>query len=208
MSNVRVFTRLSLAPSLNVLPCQYSLAVNRNTVDVASINKSIIEFYSQAERYDKLVSYYISQSQSCIEHHGQYEEALMHLKAASALSIKLNDAAAKEKIKKLIGERISVIEWFVYAKESLHSMDRLSLENLCTDLLSPPSNHIIREGDIYALLIEYFFALEQHEEACKYLKKIQEQGRDPNEYLDKSIVKKISRVTGNNDSLSDDEFEE
>jgi RNase P subunit RPR2 len=159
--------------------------------------------YNKAEKFDRLVTYLISQSQTCVKQHGDYEKAMQYLKEASAISVKLNASATKE-IKKLISERVSTMEWFVYAQESFHTMDRLSLENLCLDLLSPQSNQIIREADCYALLVNYFFASDQHQTAYTYLQKMQECGNDPCEFLEKSMVKTILQSVGNKDSLSDD----
>lgn len=103
--------------------------------DDESIEKAIIEFYTRAEKHDKLVTYLISQSQTVIEKDGKYRKAVCYLKEANALSTKLNGPAVKD-IKSLISERISTIEWFEYAQETYTTMDKLSLEDLCFDLMS------------------------------------------------------------------------
>lgn len=168
-----------------------------------TIAKSIINFLTTAEKHDKLVTYLISQSQSCVEQRGDYEKAVQYLKDASSITTKLNGAAAKE-IKRLIGERVSTIEWFQYAQETYKTMDQLSLEDLCHDLISPQSNQIIRAGDCFALLVNYFTALEQYQSAYDYLQAMQERGLDPYDFLERSSVKKILQSVGSEGS-SDDE---
>jgi tetratricopeptide (TPR) repeat protein len=179
------------------------MCAQSDTSESDTIVKSIIQFYEKAEKYDKLVTYLISQSQSCVEHRGDYKSAVKYLKDASSISTKLNGVAAKE-IKRLIGDRVSTIEWFQYAQETYETMDQLSLEDLCNDLTSPQSNQIIRAGDCYALLVKYFFALEKYQCAYDYLQTMQERGLDPYDFVERSTVKKILQSVGSEGS-SDDE---
>lgn len=103
---------------------------------------------------------------------------MCYLKEANALSTKLNGPAVKD-IKSLISERISTIEWFEYAQETYTTMDKLSLEDLCFDLMSPQSSRIIRAGDCYSLLVNYFFSSEQYQTAYGYLQEMQKKGFEP-----------------------------
>lgn len=130
---------------------------------------------------------------------------MRHLNEALTFSSKLHHSAEHE-IKKLIGERVSTMEWFEYAKESYSTMDRLSLENLCIDLLSPPQlNQIIRAGDCYALLIRYFLETEQLQTAYDYLQDMQKSGLDPYLYMGKSTVEQTLQINGNGGDSSSDE---
>ena len=161
-----------------------------------TIYKSIVQFYSMAEKFDKLVTYLISKSQACVEQTGDYDKAMQYLKDASAFSTKLN-ASASQEIKNLIGERVSTMEWFVFVTESYQTMDRLSLENLCLDLMSSHSNQIIRACDCYALLVRYFFTLDQYQTAYKYLQEMKEIELDPYLYVERDVVKKILSTVEN-----------
>ena len=161
-----------------------------------TIHKSIIQFYTKAEKFDKLVTYLISKSQTCVEQAGDYDKAMQYLKDASAFSTKLN-ASASQEIKNLIGERVSTMEWFVFVTESYQTMDQFSLENLCLDLMSSHSNQIIRPCDCYALLLRYFSNSEQYQTAYKYLQEMQEIELDPYHYVERDVIKKILSTVEN-----------
>ena len=179
---------------------------NHSGSENSTSNDCIIRFYTKAEKYDKLVTFLISQSQLCVEQNGDYSTSIRYLKQALSFSSKLHHSAEHE-IKKLIGERLSTMEWFEYAKESYSTMDRLSLENLCLDLLSPPQfNQIIRAGDCYALLIRFFLYAEQFQTAHDYIQTMQSNGLDPYLYMEKSTVKQtLQKIHGNGGDSSDDE---
>lgn len=170
-----------------------------------SVEKSIIEFYRKAEKYDKLVTYLISLSQSAVEHHGNYETAIIYLKEASIMSKNLKGSSVRE-IESLISERLSTIEWFQYAQETYKSMDRLSLEDLCLDLMSPHQfNQIVRAGDCYALLVNYFFDSDQFQTAHDYLQAMEERDLNPYDFVERHVIKKVLHAIGDGGSSDDDE---
>jgi len=180
----------------------YAISLSEGAED-DFLAKSIIQFYDLAEKYDKLLTYLISLSQRCVEKTGAYKTAIHYLKEASIICTKLNNAANKE-IKKLIGERVSTMEWFVYTQESFQTMDRLSFEEFCLDLLSQ-QNKIIRDGDCYALLVKFFSASEQYDLAYNYLNAMFERGINPYEFIDRSVVKTLLQVVGKENALNDND---
>ena len=115
-------------------------------------------------------------------------------------------------------KRISTIERFVQARESLNSNDSATAMQICDQLVDTPGvEEAIRLGDVFAQLIEHYFQKNSFQEAYKYLDKMKKKNIAVTPYLDGQIVDDIYKECGisvpnarnaNNDGIDEDIQEE
>lgn len=173
--------RLSLLIRVNLT--LFGFALSRDSSNDPKIKKSIINFYTKAKKHDKLVNFFISEARCQSLNNGQYEKAIEEYREAMSHSAKIN-SAAKDEIQSLIKKRLEKLEQFLQARNSLSSMDKASLRKLLDDLEGD-----IREGDSYALLVEFAMLMECSEEAYELISMMEKKNIDPHQYIDAKVFK-------------------
>lgn len=167
----------------------------RNLSSDPKIRNAIIQFYSEARKHDRLVSFFLSQAQTSVEEYGRYTECETMLKEALFHSAKIESDGSAE-IQLLLKKRLSTVERFIRVRDSLDSIDRLSLEKVCSDLLSQGESSMVRDGDCYALLVQYYAMSKDYATAFKHLMEMQENSVEPHKFIDKSIIDAVVRSEG------------
>jgi intraflagellar transport protein 140 len=145
------------------------------------IMSNIISFYSKARALDSLSTFYEACAQVEIDEYRDYNKALAALKEAFKVQAK---ARGEEKGSESTSSdnklqmRIELIERFVAAK-GMQKTEPQEMVKICQQLLDDPYlTEAIREGDICALLVEYFAGSSDSHKAYKICKRMVDRGID------------------------------
>ena len=88
--------------------------------------KTIISFYTKAKAFESLANFYDACAQVEIDEYRDYEKALGAMKEAMR-QLEKSMAANKDMKMRMMKDRISIIERFVAARESLAAGDGLTM---------------------------------------------------------------------------------
>ena len=88
--------------------------------------KTIISFYTKAKAFESLANFYDACAQVEIDEYRDYEKALGAMKEAMR-QLEKSMAANKDMKMRMMKDRISIIEKFVAARESLAAGDGLTM---------------------------------------------------------------------------------
>jgi len=158
--------------------------------------KTIISFYQKAKSFESLANFYDACAQVEIDEYRDYEKALGAMKEAMR-QLEKSQAADKEVKLSLMRKRVTVIEKFVQARESLNSNDSSTAMTICDQLVDTPGvEEAIRLGDVFAQLIEHYFYKNNFQDAYKYLEKMKKKNIIVTPYLDPQIVDDIYKGVG------------
>ena len=169
---------------------------NQNWHNDPEIMKTIISFYQKAKSFESLANFYDACAQVEIDEYRDYEKALGAMKEAMR---QLEKSAADGKEMKLsqMKKRVTIIEKFVQARESLNSNDSATAMQICDQLVDTPGvEEAIRLGDVFAQLIEHYYYKNSFQEAYKYLDKMKKKNIIVTPYLDPQIVDDIYKEVG------------
>jgi len=158
--------------------------------------KTIIKFYTSAKALDQLSSFFDSASQVEIDEFRDYEKALIRLKEAVKYMIKAKAVTGKEERLESLDARIRLVTRFVEAR-GLVKRNPQEMVDICTSLLdSPDVDTAIRVGDVFALLVEYYYSVQNYQEAYNVIQRMRASKIILNPYLDQAMVQKIHSSVG------------
>merc|ERR1719453_1718019 len=159
------------------------------------IMKAIINFYTKAKAFEQLSGFYDACAQVEIDEYRDYEKALGALKEAVKYMIKAKVANKEEQLASL-HQRIQLVEIFVQARR-LVKTDPAEMVKICHQLLDRPDvETAIRVGDGFALLIEFYYAQRNFEQAYRLIEKMRERHIILNPYLDQDMINNIYQAVG------------
>lgn len=116
------------------------------------------------------------------------KESLKHLSKAEASNVNAANYASA------IETRIVVIESFIRAK-SLLKRNPDEMVAVCEKLLQDPNlEESIRSGDCYAVLIEYFFSINQFKKVFDLLLEMEKRDISLKTYIDMAIVDEVFKT--------------
>ncbi len=122
------------------------------------IMKAIIKFYTAAGAMIQLADFYEACAQVEVDDYRDYEKALLALKESLKYIIKAKAVPNKEEKLASLDQRIRLVERFVEGRKAVKT-DPSEMIKICNQLLELSDiEHAIRVGDVFALLIEYFYA--------------------------------------------------
>lgn len=167
----------------------------------AEIMKSIINFYSKARAVESLASFYESCAQIEIDEYRDYEKALGALRESLKHLQKSRTEDKAEQVESL-NARIGAVERFVLARKMIKD-DPHETVRLCTEILNDPrvdaDNEMqtsIRVGDVYALLIEYWYAQANFQQAYTLVEQMKDRGIVVAPYVDGDMLDNVYREMG------------
>jgi intraflagellar transport protein 140 len=159
------------------------------------IMKAIINFYTKAKEFERLSGFYDACAQVEIDEYRDYEKALGALKEAVKYKIKAKVQNKDEQLASL-HQRIGLVELFVQARR-LVKTDPAEMVKICHQLLDRPDvETAIRVGDGFALLIEFYYAQRNFEQAYRLIEKMRERHIILNPYLDQEMINTIYQAVG------------
>mmetsp|Transcript_17764 Transcript_17764/g.41776 ORF Transcript_17764/g.41776 Transcript_17764/m.41776 type:complete len:1379 (+) Transcript_17764:96-4232(+) len=175
------------------------------------IMKAIQNFYTKAKAFFSLATFFEACSQVEIDEYRDYEKALGALKEGLKFCQKAKNVEATHKAQDL-ETRIKYVEAFV-AGRKLAMSDPNEMIQVCYQLLQQPDiESAIRVGDVFALLIEWYYTQGNYQQAYQLTEKMRERHIILGPYLDQMMVEKIYSAmgidTGNEDGGVDEEIAE
>ncbi|KAG2490014.1 hypothetical protein HYH03_011479 [Edaphochlamys debaryana] len=162
--------------------------------------KHIISFYTKAAAMDSLASFYEACAQIEVDEYRDYEKALQAMREAAKYVAKSKSDDRDRRLNSL-NERITVSERFVGARQMIGNNAQEALR-VCEDLLRtiPPDSQDleagIRIGDVYALMVEYWYEARNPMEAYKAIEAMRRRGIILSPYLDTRMVEDIYKALG------------
>lgn len=106
-------------------------------------------------------------------------------------------AATKQERLATLQQRIMLVERFVQARKMVKT-DPAETVKICTQLLSSQSriDNAIRVGDVFALLIEYYYKAKEFQKAYALIQQMRDRNIIISPYLDKEMTDTIYREVG------------
>ncbi|PNW79678.1 hypothetical protein CHLRE_08g362650v5 [Chlamydomonas reinhardtii] len=162
--------------------------------------KHIISFYTKAAAWESLASFYEACAQIEVDEYRDYEKALQAMREAAKYVAKSKNDDRDARVG-VINDRIAVAEQFVAARQLIGSNPQEALR-VCDELLRaiPPNSQDleagIRIGDVYALMVEYWYEARNPNEAYKAIEAMRRRGIILSPYLDTRMVEDIYRSLG------------
>ena len=159
------------------------------------IVKNIVQFYSKAKALDSLAAFFDSCAQVEIDDYRDYEKALGALREAHEWMGKARVADKEAKVASL-AQRIAHVEAFVRARKMV-KVEPEETVKLCFELLEEASvEHALRVGDVYALMVEWFYSQGQMDQAYSLIEKMMGRSIVLAPYLDQEMVAAICAAMG------------
>jgi len=169
---------------------------NLNWHNNPDVMKTIISFYTKAKALEQLSSFYDACAQVEIDEYRDYEKALGALKEAMKYMIKSKAMPEKEEKLESLDKRMRLVERFVESRKLVVSNPKEMIQ-ICTWLLDQPHvESAIRVGDVYALLIEYYFSAQEYQAAYQMIERMKGAKMILSPYLDKAMIQKIHDEVG------------
>eukprot|EP01036_Dinobryon_divergens_P023346 gene23346-31680_t len=162
------FASISRNQEIYTLAANYLQQMNwRESVDIM---KAIITFYTKAKAFVQLAGFY----DGCAI--GALKEGLKYLNKETSPNNQTRDMLNARKLAK---------------------KDPAAMVSMCNELLEDPMlEEAIRAGDCLGMLVEFFYANRQMDEAYKYLREMEERRIQLHPYLDAEIIDAVYRAVG------------
>jgi intraflagellar transport protein 140 len=122
--------------------------------------KGIITFYKKARAMESLARFYESCAQVEIDEYHNFEKALGALKEAM-LFLQRSKGPDKQRLVGLLEAKMALIEQFLQARKLFKASQEEQAIAVCQGLVNATAeapDPIVRVGNVYALLVEYFHA--------------------------------------------------
>ena len=160
------------------------------------IVKNIVQFYSKAKAFDSLSAFFDACAQVEIDDYRDYEKALAALREAHDWMDKARGVPGKDEKVAQLALRIQHVDSFVSARKMIKS-DPDTTVKMCFELLDDPAvENALRVGDVYALMVEWFYSQQQMEQAHSLIEKMVARSIVLAPYLDQDMVNNICSAMG------------
>ncbi|GAX73042.1 hypothetical protein CEUSTIGMA_g494.t1 [Chlamydomonas eustigma] len=164
------------------------------------IMKNIINFYSKAQAMDNLAAFYETCAQIEIDEYRDYEKALQAMRESLRY---LEKSKSEERDMRIgaVSHRISMTEKFVSARQVIATNAEQAMD-LCNDILLGIPQHSqdqdtgIRVGDVFALMIEYWYGQRNAAQAYKLVEQMRSRNIILSPYLDQRMIEDIYKAIG------------
>lgn len=170
------------------------------------IFQTIEIFYKKARAYKQLSNFYQTFAQLQIDEYRDYVKALKALEKAEEALTKISEQ--KDDTIELINRKMDYVGKYIESEKQL-SVDHGQGLQMCLELLKISDLEIIvREGDVYSLIIETYSSEKMYRESLYYLQEMQTKGINIREYIDESSISEIYHALGIDESKDDDNDDE
>lgn len=164
------------------------------------VMKNIINFYTKAQAMESLSGFYEACAQIEIDEYRDYEKALQAMHESLKHMTK-SKAVDREARLASINQRIAMTDRFVQARRLITQNPQQAI-GICHELLTqiPPDMQEmdagIRIGDVFALMVEYWYEQRNAEEAFRLIEQMRSRGIILAPYLDQRMVDDIHKALG------------
>ena len=191
------FASVSRQKELYMMAANYLQTLNWH--NDATIMKNIITFYSKAKAYDSISTFYEGCAQIEIDEYRDYEKALQAYREAQKYNGKSRSIDKDERAEAL-ALHVEMVENFVQAR-TLVNQDPNEMVRICDVLLARSAQisnmeAAIRVGDVYALIVEYWYSQGNMEQAYQHIERMRAQRIQLGPYLDKNMVDAVYTAMG------------
>ncbi|CAG9334634.1 unnamed protein product [Blepharisma stoltei] len=171
----------------------------------ADVMKSIIFFYTKAKAWDSLANFFDACASVEIDEYRDYEKALIAENEALKFQAKSANPQ-KDILFQQFQRRKAIMEQFVNAKRLVQSSPE-EMVKMCLQLLEVQGvDQAIRIGDVYSLLVEYYYAQQNFAQALQLINKMKQRRIILNPYLDQEMVERIYHQMGIRVENEDSEY--
>lgn len=157
------------------------------------IMKSVVQFYTKARALESLCSFYESCAQFEVDEFRDYEKAVAALGEASKAMTKSQAHDRAERLMEL-DRRVEWINTFLEARNHAKD-DPDKMIEMCSVLVDKipygDGGMGLRVGDIFALMIEYYYSVRKIHEAFQLIQEMKKRGIDRAPYLGSDIIEAI-----------------
>jgi intraflagellar transport protein 140 len=176
------------------------------------ITSSIIQLYSKGRCYQQLGRFFEACAEMEIDEYGDYDKALAATEEAKKNISKLvtnakggSSSVSSEAVQQwlaAVNQRLTILRQFVDASQCLRQLQTTDLDCLKASLeflhdKSTMDHGIVRAGDIYSLLLEYYVNTAQNvEKASEILEKMIKTGLQLDDYVDSGLIRKVHAMGG------------
>ncbi|GIL44704.1 hypothetical protein Vafri_2223 [Volvox africanus] len=200
------FAGVSRQKDLYLMAANYLQTLNWHSDP--ELMKHIISFYTKATAWDSLANFYEACAQIEVDEYRDYEKALQAMREAAKYIAKSKSDDRDQRLA-AISDRITVSERFVEARQLIATNPTEALR-VCEELLqtipqdSQDLEAGIRIGDVYALMVEYWYEARQPMEAYKAIEAMRRRGIILSPYLDTRMVEDIYKALGVAPDMAED----
>ncbi|QDZ25596.1 hypothetical protein A3770_18p81140 [Chloropicon primus] len=158
------------------------------------IMMNIITFYTKAKANDSLSTFYEACAQIEIDEYKSYEKALQALRESHRYAQK-SRGMEKEMQLESLKKRMEIIERFIQARQMIADDPEYAV-NVCQGLLEDASNFNdtevgVRQGDVYSLLVEHYYAAGMLDQCAQYIHRMRSQNIPLGHYVDRKITSDV-----------------
>lgn len=167
-----------------------------------------IQFYQKGEAFDKIAIFLDNEAMNEIQKNQDYQKAEGYLKRAHQTIAKTEMTKERDTLVESYLQKIRWIEMFIVARKSVQS-DPIRMQTLCNELLQTKGvEKCLRIEDVYLLLVKYFVAQENFNQAHRILENMKMNGVDLRELMDEESIIRIYRAAGQTYVPQEDEQQE
>ncbi|KAK3865459.1 hypothetical protein Pcinc_025661 [Petrolisthes cinctipes] len=163
------------------------------------IMRNIIQFYSRAKALGLLAGFYDACAQVEIDEFQNYEKALGALTEGYKALASSNEVGAQEKLPAL-QYKLEKVKQFISIKRMFDTNGETAVQELQELLTDTNIEVALRQGDIYAVMIEYYAANNNFKSAVAALQQMKNKlpKANPSYYVDGQTLQAIAQATGMN----------
>ncbi|KAF0771516.1 Uncharacterized protein FWK35_00000315 [Aphis craccivora] len=154
--------------------------------------KTIVSFYTKGKAPHLLANFYISCAQLEVDEYRNYNKAVGAL--SEALKVLSKDCDQYKTLIEDIAKKISLVKKFLDVKRQIDNGDGDSAMALCRQILSAPNMDILRYGDVYSMMIEYYTIQGDNKTAIQLVNELLTRTQQKDNllfYIDKEILQKL-----------------
>jgi len=166
----------------------------------AEYTKYILQFYNSAKAYEQMAFFYDGMAQIEIDDYRDYDKALRALKQAYK-QIKKSESVNKDEKLSMFEQRMNLVNKFSSARKLAES-NPTQMISICEELLKQQdaSNSdfeaAVRRGDVYALMVEYYFSVNDMSNAYNVIQRMVHSHIELGPYLDRTLIESVYEALG------------
>ena len=166
--------------------------------------KSIVSFYTKAKSLESLYTFYDAYAMLLIDELRDYEQALTAINQAKSY---LSKARVPDKENKLamVSTKIDLLERFITARSLVKSDPNQMIQMFMSLLEEEDCDTALRVGDVFAVMIEYYYSEGKYQQCYHLLTKMKERNIEWGPYVEKSMTSHIMRSLGMDTAMSADD---
>ncbi|XP_050430289.1 intraflagellar transport protein 140 homolog isoform X2 [Adelges cooleyi] len=187
------FANVSRQPETYIMAANYLQSLDWQ--EHPNLLKTIVTFYNKGKAPNLLANFYVACAQLEVDEYRNYSKAVGALSEALKVLSKTSDQ--HKSLIENIAKKITLVKKLLDVKRQIDSGNGVMAMTMCRQILSMPSLDIIRYGDIYSIMIEYYAAHGDNKMAVQLVNELAHSHQSDNLlfYIDKDILSKLGYET-------------